>query len=48
MRPRRKLREIILKQDRRVWTGFIWLRIVTCSEDVNEPLGCINCWKFLE
>jgi hypothetical protein len=48
--------KIILKwkvknSDGRSWTGFIWLRIETyvrlCKRD-NEPLGYINCGKFLD
>jgi hypothetical protein len=32
---------------RKIWTGFIWLRLGTC-EHCNEPSSSIKFWKVLK
>jgi hypothetical protein len=35
----------ILKKSWRVWTGLIWLRVMT-SEHGNKSSGTVECWEW--
>jgi hypothetical protein len=37
------LKWIKMKKDRSVWTRFLWVRELGCSEHCNEPSGFIKC-----
>jgi hypothetical protein len=39
---------ILEKQDRAVWTGFFWLRIIETNEHGIEPSDSIKCLEILE
>jgi hypothetical protein len=45
------LKRILKKQDMKMWTGFVWLRIgisVGCCEYNNEHSDSVKCRKVLD
>ena len=46
---RRIISDWTVKEDERLWTGFMWLRIGVCGtycESAEEPVGPIECGEF--